>query len=147
MTTPARAAVHLPAPYATKSVSERVDVIGWPAGKTPTAPAGFTVTEFVGNLQSPCWAYVAPNGDVLIAGATTLPKSTKMKVAAALHLDKSRSLQATSANRITLLRDTDHDGKPDVGTVFLSGLNQPFGMLVMGNSFYVANTNGVLRYP
>ncbi|WP_342767416.1 hypothetical protein [Hymenobacter nivis] len=81
------------------------------------------MTEFAGNLQSPCWAYVAPNGDVLFAGATTLPKGTKKEIAAALHLDKSRSLQATSANRITLLRDTDHDGKPDVRTVFLSGLN------------------------
>lgn len=146
VTTPAEEAVHLPAPYTTKSVSKRVDIIDWPAGKTPTAPAGFTVTEFAGNLQSPRWAYVAPNGDVLIAEANTLPKGTKKEIAAALHLDKSRSLQATSANRITLLRDTDHDGKPDVRTVFLGGLNQPFGMLVLGNSFYVANTDGVLRY-
>jgi len=123
VTTPAEEAVDLPAPYTTKSVSKRVDVIDWPAGKTPTAPAGFIVTEFAGNLQSPRWAYIAPNGDVLIAEAATLPKGTKKEIAAALNLVKSRSLQATSANCIKLLRDTNHDGKPDVPTVFLSGLN------------------------
>ncbi|TDN39947.1 sorbosone dehydrogenase family protein [Hymenobacter sp. UV11] len=147
ITTPDDATVHLPAPYATKSVSKRVDIIDWPAGKTPTAPAGFTVAEYAGNLESPRWAYVAPNGDVFVAEANTLPKGTKKAIAAALHLDKSRSLQATSANRITLLRDTNGDGRPDVRTVFLSGLNQPFGMLVLGNYFYVGNTNGLMRFP
>ncbi len=147
VTTPAADAVRLPVPYATKSVAKRVDVVDWPAGQTPTAPPGFTVTEFAGKLESPRWLYVAPNGDVLVAEAATLPKGTKKEIAAALHLDKSRSLQATSANRITLFRDANHDGTPDVRTVFLSGLNQPFGMLVLGNSFYVANTDGVLRFP
>jgi glucose/arabinose dehydrogenase len=147
ITTADAEAVHLPAPYTTKSVTKRVDIIDWPAGKTPTAPAGFTVTEFAGNLESPRWAYVAPNGDILVAEATTLPKGAKKQVAAALRLDKSRSLQPTSANRITLFRDTNGDGKPDVRSVFLTGLNQPFGMLVLGNSFYVANTDGLLKFP
>ncbi|GAB3637456.1 sorbosone dehydrogenase family protein [Hymenobacter arcticus] len=147
VTTPQEATVPLPAPYATKSVSKRVDIIDWPAGKTPIAPAGFTVTEFAGQFESPRWAYVAPNGDVFVAEATTLPKGAKKEIAAALKLDKSRSLQATSANRVTLLRDTNGDGKPDVRTVFLTGLNQPFGMLVLGSSFYVANTDGLLRFP
>jgi glucose/arabinose dehydrogenase len=145
--TPQDETVHLPAPYESKSVTKRVDIIDWPAGKTPTAPAGFTVTEFAGGLQSPRWAYVAPNGDVFVAEAATLPKGLKKDIAAALRLDKSRSLQPTSANRITLFRDTNGDGKPDTRTVFLTGLDQPFGMLVLGNSFYVANTNGVLKYP
>jgi glucose/arabinose dehydrogenase len=147
ITTPKDEAVHLPAPYASKSVTHRVDVIDWPAGKTPTAPEGFMVTEFAGGLQSPRWAYVAPNGDVFVSEAATLPKGAKKQVAAALHLDKSRSLQATSANRITLFRDTNGDGKPDLRSVFLSGLNQPFGMLIMGDYFYVGNTNGVMRFP
>lgn len=147
ITTPKDEQVHLPAPYTTKSVSKRVDIIDWPAGKTPTAPAGFTVTEFAGKLESPRWAYVAPNGDIFVAEATTLPKGTKKEIAAALHLDKSRSLQPTSANRITLFRDTNGDGKPDVRSVFLTGLKQPFGMLVLGTSFYVANTDGVLKFP
>ncbi|NML63626.1 sorbosone dehydrogenase family protein [Hymenobacter sp. RP-2-7] len=147
ITTPKDETVHLPAPYATKSVTNRVDIIDWPAGKTPIAPAGFTVTAYADKLESPRWAYVAPNGDVFIAEATTLPKGTKKQIAAALHLDKSRSLQPTSANRITLLRDTNGDGQPETRTVFLTGLNQPFGMLVLGNYFYVANTNGLLRFP
>jgi glucose/arabinose dehydrogenase len=147
ITTPKDEAVHLPAPYASKSVTHRVDVIDWPAGKTPTAPEGFMVTEFAGGLQSPRWAYVAPNGDVFVSEAATLPKGAKKQVAAALHLDKSRSLQATSANRITLFRDTNGDGKPDLRSVFLAGLNQPFGMLIMGDYFYVGNTNGVMRFP
>jgi glucose/arabinose dehydrogenase len=147
ITTPKAETVSLPAPYTTKSVTHRVEIIDWPAGKTPTAPAGFTVSEFAGQLQNPRWAYVAPNGDILVAEAATLPKGTKKQIAAALHLDKSHSLQATSANRITLFRDTNGDGTPDVRTVFLSDLKQPFGMLVLGNSFYVANTNGVLKFP
>jgi glucose/arabinose dehydrogenase len=147
ITTPKDEAVHLPAPYESKSVTHRVDIIDWPAGQTPTAPAGFTVSEFAGGLQSPRWAYVAPNGDVFVAEAATLPKGLKKDIAAALRLDKSRSLQPTSANRITLFRDTNGDGKPDVRSEFLTGLNQPFGMLVMGDYFYVGNTNGLVRYP
>ena len=147
VTTPAAAAVLLPAPYATESVSKRSNVIGWPAGKTPAAPAGFVVAEYARQLDSPRWMYVAPNGDVLVAESTTIPTSTKLKVAAALNLDKSRSLRAESANRITLFRDTNRDGKPDVQTTFLANLRQPFGMLVLGNYFYVANTDGVLRFP
>lgn len=145
--TPAADSVNLPAPYTTKSVSNRVNIVPWPAGKTPTAPAGFAVAEYAGKLESPRWLYVAPNGDVLVAESSTVPASTPMKVVAKLNLDRSRSLRAESANRITLLRDTNHDGKPDLRTTFLAGLNQPFGMLVLGNSFYVANTDGVLRFP
>ncbi|MFD2718049.1 PQQ-dependent sugar dehydrogenase [Hymenobacter monticola] len=145
--TPAADSVHLPAPYVTKSVTHRVDIEPWPAGRTPTAPAGFTVAEYAGKFQSPRWMYVAPNGDVLVAEANTIPTTMTKKVAAELKLDKSRSLRDESANRITLLRDTNKDGKPDVRTTFLEGLSQPFGMLIIGNNFYVANTDGVLRFP
>lgn len=147
VTTPAADSVHLPAPYVTKSVTHRVDIQPWPVGKTPTAPAGFIVAEYAGALQSPRWMYVAPNGDVLVAEANTIPMTMTKKVAAELKLDKSRSLRAESANRITLFRDTDKDGKPDVRTTFLANLSQPFGMLIVGNNFYVANTDGVLRFP
>ncbi len=147
VTTPAAAAVRLPAPYATKSVTNRVTIVPWPAGKTPVAPPGFVVAEYAGQLDSPRWMYVAPNGDVLVAEASTIPTSALMKVAARLKLDKSRSLRATSANRITLFRDTNKDGRPDLRTTFLAHLSQPFGMLVLGHYFYVANTDGVLRFP
>ena len=145
--TSAADSVHLPSPYATESVSNRVKVVNWPAGKTPTAPAGFAVAEYAGQMKSPRWIYVAPNGDVLVAESSTLPKSTLMKVVAKLDLDKSRSLRSESANRITLFRDTNKDGKPDVHTTFLANLKQPFGMLIIGKFFYVANTDGVLRFP
>ncbi|UOQ53422.1 PQQ-dependent sugar dehydrogenase [Hymenobacter cellulosivorans] len=142
----AAAPVDLPEPYASKSVTKRSKVIGWPAGRTPTVPGGFTITEYAGNFNSPRWAYVTPNGDVLVAESNTIPTTVKKKVAAALDLDPSKSLKPTSANRITLLRDTNKDGKPDVRETFLADLNQPLGMLVLGDYFYVANTDGVLRY-
>lgn len=143
--TPAAEAVHLPTPYETKSVSNYSHVQGWPAGKTPTVPAGFAVTEYAGNLDSPRWIYVAPNGDVLVAESNTVPNSVGKQVKALV--DPSKSMKAHSANRITLLRDTNKDGKPDVRETFVANLNQPFGMLVLGNAFYVANTDGVLRFP
>ncbi len=145
--TPDSATVHLPAPYATKSTTRRVNIKDWPVGKTPTAPPGFMVTEYAGKLASPRWLYVLPNGDVLVAEAATLPKGVEKTMAAELHLDPSKSLLPKSANRLTLLRDTNHNGLPDRRETFLAGLKQPFGMLVLGNTFYVANTDGVLRFP
>ncbi|GAB3837075.1 PQQ-dependent sugar dehydrogenase [Hymenobacter jeollabukensis] len=142
--------VELPPPNATKSVTKRVDIIDWPAGKTPVAPAGFTVTKYADGFEGPRWLYVLPNGDVLVAEASTIPMGVKKKIAAELNLDKSRALRESSANRITLLRDANKDGQPEVRETFLTaanGLNQPFGMLLIGDYFYVANTDGVLRFP
>ena len=144
--TPAADSVRLPAPYASKSTTNRVNIEPWPAGKTPVAPAGFAVAEYAGSFDSPRWLYMLPNGDVLVAEASTIPLSLPLKAAAKLNLDKSRSLRDHSANRITLLRDTNHDGRPDLRTTFLANLSQPFGMLVLGNHFYVANTDGMLRF-
>ncbi|RSK46134.1 PQQ-dependent sugar dehydrogenase [Hymenobacter perfusus] len=138
--------VALPEPYATKSTTKRSKVIGWPAGKMPAAPAGFVVTKYATDLVSPRNTYVLPNGDVLVAEANTVPTDTKEKVVAQLELDPSKSMRAKSANRITLLRDADKNGTPETRTTFLAGLNQPFGMLVLDNHFYVANTDGVWRY-
>lgn len=136
--------VNLPAP--TESKNKFSDVVGWPAGKTPVAPAGFTVTEFASDLQNPRWAYVLPNGDVLVAESQTERKGLK-KIEAKLSGRSKSGAEGKSANRITLLRDANGDGKPEVRTVFLSGLNQPFGMLLLGNAFYVANTDGLLKFP
>lgn len=136
----------LPAPYATESAKRFSNIVGWPSGKTPTAPAGFTVTEFAGDLVNPRWIYVAPNGDVLIAESNTEPKGTKKVKAVVSGQAKSQRMDE-SANRITLLRDANKDGKPEVRETFLTGLNQPFGMLIIGNSFYVANTDGILKFP
>jgi len=136
--------VNLPAP--TESKNKFSEVIGWPGGKTPVAPAGFTVTEFAADLQNPRWAYVLPNGDVLVAEAQTEWKGLK-KIGAKLSGRSRSGAEGESANRITLLRDANGDGKPDLRAVFVSGLNQPFGMLLLGNTFYVANTDGILTFP
>jgi glucose/arabinose dehydrogenase len=137
--------VFLPAPYATKSVTNYSDVIGWPEGVKPKAPEGFNVQKFADSMKNPRWVYVARNGDVFVAESNTiggLMMEAKSKITG-----KSKSGNAPgSANEITLLRDTNHDGIADFKTIFLSGLNQPFGMLIIGNTFYVANTDGVLTF-
>lgn len=136
----------LPQPYATKSVKNYSNVIGWPEGKTPIAPAGFTVTKYADGLQNPRWIYVAPNGDVLVSEANTESKGVEKVGNKVIGRDKSMNL-GKSANRITLFRDTNKDGKPDMRETFLTDLNKPFGMLIIGNSFYVANTDGLMQYP
>ncbi|MBC3784618.1 PQQ-dependent sugar dehydrogenase [Spirosoma utsteinense] len=140
-------AVNLPAPYTTKSSVRYSNVVGWSEGKTPQAPEGFTVTEYARDLTSPRWMYAAPNGDVFVAEANTEPKTVKKKVVSAVSGQNKSQPSGESANRITLLRDTNKDGKPDVRETFITGLNQPFGMLVLGNSFYAANTDGLMQYP
>ncbi|GAA4423000.1 sorbosone dehydrogenase family protein [Pontibacter saemangeumensis] len=144
--TPAGLQVTLPPPHATESGRNFSNVIGWEAGRTPKAPAGFTVTKYADGLQNPRWLYVTPNGDVLVAEASTEVGYWKRLGAKLVGITKSMAL-GNSANRITLFRDTDKDGKPEVREVFLSDLNQPFGMLVLDSSFYVANTDGIWRYP
>ena len=138
--------ITLPAPYTTKSSVHFSNVIGWPGGKTPKAPAGFTVAEYARDLASPRWLYVAPNGDIFVAEANTERKGIKQAVINAATGQNKSERSGPSANRITLLRDTNNDGKPDLRETFLTGLNQPFGMLVLGNSFYAANTDGLMRY-
>ncbi|MEO8794994.1 MAG: sorbosone dehydrogenase family protein [Daejeonella sp.] len=136
----------LPPANQTKSVRNFSKVIGWPKGKTPVAPAGFTVDRYADDFVSPRWMYVCPNGDVLVAEANTELGTFTKFAASLIGITKSQRFDK-SANRITLLRDTNGDGKPDLKKVFLSGLNQPFGMLIIGNSFYVANTDGLWKYP
>ncbi|WP_018619717.1 PQQ-dependent sugar dehydrogenase [Spirosoma luteum] len=144
--TTADTSLTLPAPYATESAKNFSNVIGWPDGKMPQAPAGFTVTEFARDLVNPRWIYVASNGDIFVAEANTEPKGVKDEVVNTVTGKSKSQRTAASANRITLFRDTNKDGKPDQREVFLTGLNQPFGMLVLGNSFYVANTDALMRY-
>ena len=140
-------APQLPKPYATPSAKNFSKVIGWPQGKTPTVPAGFTVTEYAADFQNPRWIYVAPNGDVLVAESNSVPRTSSAKGEKKKGLKQSGSMKETSANRITLLRDANKDGRPEVREIFLTDLNQPLGMVVVGNNFYVANTDAVLRFP
>ena len=138
--------VNLPAPYETKSVRNYCKVIGWAQGEMPLAPAGFKVSLYAGGLDNPRNILVAKNGDVFVAEANTEIKGLKKIGAAIIGATGSEDLDK-SANNIILLRDTNGDGIPDTRTVFLSGLNQPFGMLILGNWFYVANTDGLWQYP
>ncbi|RYZ59290.1 MAG: sorbosone dehydrogenase family protein, partial [Proteobacteria bacterium] len=120
-------------------------VVGWNKGEMPKVPAGFTIEAFADKLDNPRWIYVLPNGDVLVAESNTTGKVSKAEKKVK---NPSKAQRAgTSANRITLLRDSNKDGKVDVREVFLSGLNQPLGMLLLKDSFYVANTDSVMRYP
>ncbi|HVG42018.1 MAG TPA: sorbosone dehydrogenase family protein, partial [Chitinophagaceae bacterium] len=134
----------LPKPNATKSVTNFSRVIGW-NGQTPKAPEGFTVTKFADSLDHPRWIYVLPNGDVLVAESNTILTGIK-KIGAKLSRKISTQGYGESANRITLFRDGNKDGVPESRSVFLENLNQPLGMLLLNNHFYVANTDGLLQY-
>jgi glucose/arabinose dehydrogenase len=135
----------LPAPHATKSYMKYSNVKGWNAGEKPVAPEGFMVTLYAEGLQNPRWLYELPNGDLLVAESNSNYKFFKKIGAAIVGAARSNSMKK-SADRITLLRDADHDGIPETKTVFLKGLNQPFGMLLAGDKFYVANTDGLVRF-
>ena len=139
----------LPAPAPQTIPTMNVNSVeAWGPNETPTAPAGFTVTRFAANLRHPRWIYVLPNGDVLVSeAAPPMPPIDGVEDGVEHWLDAKNGSAPPSANQITLLRDTNGDGIPDVRTVFLKGLNQNFGMLLLNGYFYVANTDGVWRYP
>ena len=140
----------LPAPQ--RSLIPTVNIApaqGWPPGKLPLTAAGMRVTAFASGLDHPRWIYVLPNGDVLVAesNAPSRPDDGKGVKAWVMGLVKKKAgAGVPSANRITLLRDTDGDGVADVRTVLLEGLNSPFGMALVGNDIYVANTDAVRRF-
>ena len=138
--------VSLPAPYATESTTKFSKVIGWKDGQLPVAPQGFTVTKFADGLDNPRWIYQAPNGDIFVAESNTEADGFKKVKAVVSGKAKSQNTSG-SANRITIFRDADKDGKYELKKTFLSNLNRPLGMLVLNNSFYVANTDGLLQYP
>jgi len=136
----------LPPPHHTKSVTRFSKVLGWPKQKRPVAPEGFKVTRFATGLQNPRWIYQAPNGDVFISEANTILSGIK-KIGANLHPRIKTQGYGTSANRITLFRDSNKDGTFETKSIFLQNLNQPLGMLVLDSFFYVANTDGLIRFP
>lgn len=139
----------LPLPNATKSATNFSKVIGWQNGKMPVAPNGFAVSQYATGFQNPRWMYVTPNGDVLVAESNSNFKIIEKVGAVIKGASKAEDL-TRSADRITLLRDNNKDGIPDQKETLLTaenGLDQPFGMLIMGKWLYVANTNGVLRFP
>ena len=141
----------LPPPHATLIPTVNIaPARGWPAGATPVAAAGLAVSAYATGLDHPRWIYILPNGDVLVAETNAPPKPEDSKGIKGwiLRLVMKRAGAATpSANRITLLRDANGDGVAEARTVFLSGLNSPFGMALIGNDLYVANTDSIMRFP
>jgi glucose/arabinose dehydrogenase len=128
---------------------------GWPQGAQPQAPAGFKVTALARGLDHPRWVYTLPNGDVLVAESNKPPPAEGAKN---VHSDGLRGLAmglvmkragagTPSANRITLLRDTDGDGVADVRTAFMQDLLSPFGMALVGTQLFIATADGVVKVP
>jgi glucose/arabinose dehydrogenase len=124
--------------------------IGWPDGTQPTPAAGTQVAAFAEGLDHPRWLYVLPNGDVLVAETNAPPKPDDSKGIRGWVMEKvmgRAGAAVPSPNRITLLRDADHDGVAETRTVFLENLNSPFGMTLVGNDLYVADSDKLLRFP
>jgi glucose/arabinose dehydrogenase len=121
---------------------------GWAPGQAPVAAAGLAVNAFATGLKHPRWLHVLPNGDVLAAEALTLAGPIRSAFDYAQHATMQRAAAVgDSPNRITRLRDADGDGVAETRDVFLDGLNQPFGMALLGDTFYVGNTDGVVAFP
>ena len=114
----------LPPPYSSKSVTNNSKVVDWPEGKMPTAPEGFVVTRFAGELDNPRNTYVGPNGDIFVVESGT----------------------KGSADRITIFQDKNGDGEYEVREKFKDGLKSPYGVLILNQHFYVANTDGLYRF-
>jgi len=140
----------LPAPHQTLIPTVHVaPAKGWPTGATPMPAAGLAVNAFASGLDHPRWIYVLPNGDVLVAESNAPPKPDDGKGIKGWLMKmfmKRAGAGTPSANRITLLRDADGDGIAETRTVFLKNLNSPFGMALVGDDFYVANTDAVVRF-
>jgi glucose/arabinose dehydrogenase len=124
--------------------------VGWPADTTPTAATDLAVKSFARDLDHPRWLYVLPNGDVLVAetNAPAKPDDNKgIKAKIKGMVMKRAGAGVSSANQITLLRDTNGNGVADVRSVLLEDLNAPFGMALVGNTLYVANSDAVMAFP
>ena len=141
----------LPAPTQTLIPTVHVaKATGWPADGAPVPVAGTVVKRFAEGLDHPRWLYVLPNGDVLVAESNAPPRpedGTGVKGWFMKLFMRSAGATTPSADRITLLRDTDRDGVADVRTVFASGLKSPFGMTLANGSLFVATTDALVRFP
>lgn len=123
--------------------------VGWKSGEAPTVMKGLKIRPLATGLMHPRQPYGLPNGDVLVVESNDpggepikRPKEWIMNV-----VQNYAGAGAKGGNRVTLLRDTDGDGIPDLRSVFLDGLHSPFGIVLVGSDLYVANTDAIVRYP
>ena len=141
----------LPAPHSTLIPTLNIaPAKGWPPGAMPQAAAGTRVAAFARELDHPRWLLVLPNGDVLVAETNAPPKPDDRKGIKGWVMGVVMGRAGAgvpSANRITLLRDSDGDGVADQRSVLLEGLHSPFGMALIGNDLYIADSDAVLRFP
>jgi glucose/arabinose dehydrogenase len=139
-------------PQPKKSLIPTVNIakaVGWPAGAMPSGAAGTVVDALATGLEHPRWLFVLPNGDVLVAEteAPSKPEDSK-RISGKIHnavMKRAGSGAKPSANRITLLRDIG-DGTAPERHIFLQGLNSPIGMALIGQTFYVADSDAVLSF-
>jgi glucose/arabinose dehydrogenase len=130
------------------------NVLGWKAGETPAVPKGFSIQAMATGLSNPRTVYALPNGDILVVETDRTstepvdrPKDPIRDFIMSLAHGGGGATTAGKPQQITLLRDADGDGKPELKTVLLDHLNMPFGVTVVGNDLYVANTDAIMRYP
>ena len=140
----------LPAPNATLLPTMKIaKPVGWPAGIVPTPAPGLAVRAFAEGLDHPRWLYTLPNGDVLVAETTSPPQPDDekgLRGLAAKLIMSAAGAKTPSANRITLLRDANRDGVAEVKTRFITGLNAPIGMALVGEALFVAETDKLMRF-
>ncbi|NBT31328.1 MAG: sorbosone dehydrogenase family protein, partial [Rhodobacteraceae bacterium] len=142
------------APEVPKAVPQGIPTLkmptakGWIDGHTPVAAAGLKVNAFAAGLKHPRWIHVLPNGDVLAAEALSTPGGIRTAFDYAIYSTMKRAAAVgQSPNRITLLRDRDGDGVAEERHVFKDGLNQPFGMAMLDDTFYIGNTDALVSLP
>jgi len=136
----------LPAPDEKNAKNKFSKVMGWPKDKAPIAPQGFTVTRFAENIKSPRNMIQGENGDVFVVLSNSERSATE-KIKNDISGKSDAEVGGKSANRIILYRDANKDGVAESSSVFLDHLNQPYGMLIIKDKFYVANTDGLWVYP
>jgi glucose/arabinose dehydrogenase len=123
---------------------------GWPNGAGPLASHGLKVSRFAAELDHPRWLFILPNNDVLVAESNAPPRpeaGTGIKGWIMQFFMRRAGSATPSANRITLLRDADKNGVAELKTTFVSGLNSPFGMALIGSNLFIANTGAIIRFP
>nr|WP_225776685.1 sorbosone dehydrogenase family protein [Pseudomonas sp. Marseille-Q3773] len=143
-------APHLPPPDSTWIPTVNIaPAVGWPQDAKPQSAPGTQVAAYARGLDHPRWLYLLPNGDVLVAetNAPAKPEDDRGIRGWVMKKVMQRAGAAVpSANRITLLRDADHDGVAEIRTAFIEGLESPFGMALVGKDLYIADTDKLLRY-